>query len=162
VDPPLAQSLKSETNPESRTVMEVHVMRKRWTGSLLILVSLFLPVAVPAEGGEDELGIFTGSREVRLAHGALFNGKVLAEGTYHLMWGMNRDRERVEVRLFQGKRMVATVGGRLAERDAASPYDSVVFTRSRIGERELSEIRFAGSRSVISLIDDSAALAGSR
>ena len=66
---------------------------------------------------------------------------------------MNQAQDRVEVRLYEGRRMVASATGRLEHRDAASAYDSLVFSRASTGDRELTEIRFAGSPAVISLLD---------
>ena len=134
-------------------------MRERSVGSVGIgivksLLFSFLsavPLFLAAHAAESS--IYSGTREVRLDGGAVFDGQVLPAGTYKLSWGMNRDRERVEVRLYDGPRVVATAVGRLVDRDAASVYDSVVFSRARTGDRELAEIRFAGSQEAISLLD---------
>lgn len=134
---------------------------------LNVVAALIFSIAPPAlalvlAAPGHEAAVYTGTREVRLDHGAVFDGELLPEGTYRLAWGMNRDRERVEVRLFEGRRMVATSTGRLVDRPSVSPYDSVVFTRARNGERELAEIRFAGSASAIALVEDAPTVAGSR
>ena len=131
-------------------------MRERCIGlgiasSLLFSFLSVLPLALVARAGESS--VYAGSREVRLEHGAVFDGKVFPAGLYNLSWGVNREQDRVEVRLYEGRRMVASATGRLEQRDAASPYDSVVYSRARTGDRELAEIRFAGSPSVIALLD---------
>lgn len=129
-------------------------MRERSIG-LAILRSLLLsflsvvPLALAAHAGEST--VYSGTREVRLAEGAVFDGRAFPAGLYNLSWGVNRDGDRVEVRLYEGRRMVASATGRLEQREAASPYDSLVYSRARTGDRELAEIRFAGSPSVISL-----------
>jgi len=119
-------------------------------GSLLLSFLSVLPLALVAHAGESTL--YSGTREVRLDHDAVFDGKVFPAGLYNLTWGVNRDQDRVEVRLYEGRRMVASASGRLEQRDAASPYDSIVYSRARTGDRELAEIRFAGSPAVISLL----------
>jgi hypothetical protein len=93
-----------------------------------------------------------GTREIRLQASSLFDGALLPAGLYELAWGTNRDGERVEVRLYQGRRMLRSAQGRVIELATASPHDSVLFTRARNGERELSEIRFSGSSSAIELV----------
>ena len=123
---------------------------------LEILLALLFSIAPPAvavalAAPEPEPSIYSGTREVRLEKSAVFDGEVLPAGLYSLSWGMNRDRERVEVRLYEGRRMLASATGRLVERDAPSAYDSIAFSRARTGDRELAEIRFAGTASVIAL-----------
>lgn len=129
------------------------------------LVAAMLLAVTPHALGAHEGGssVYSGTREVRLTAGALFDGQRFEAGVYQLSWRMNRDRDVVEVRLYQGRRMVASATGRLVEREAASAYDSVVFSRARTGHRELTEIRFAGSEAAISLMEDgSSAVAGTR
>ena len=123
---------------------------------LEILIALILSIAPPAvalalAGPEPGPSIHAGTREVRLQESAVFDGTVLPAGIYSLSWGMSQDPERVEVRLYEGRHMRAAVTGRLVEREAPSTYDSIVFNRARGGDRELAEIRFAGSASVITL-----------
>ena len=130
-------------------------MRERCIGLGIVSSILFsflsvLPLALVAHAGESS--VYSGSREVRLEHGAVFDGKVFPAGLYNLSWGVNQAQDRVEVRLYEGRRMVASATGRLEHRDAASPYDSIVYSRARTGDRELAEIRFAGSPAVISLL----------
>jgi hypothetical protein len=142
-------------------------MRERCIGLGIVSSILFsflsvLPLALVAHAGEDS--VYSGSREVRLEHGAVFDGKVFPAGLYSLSWGVNQAQDRVEVRLYEGRRMVASATGTLERRDAPSPYDSIVFSRVRTGDRELAEIRFAGSPSVIALLDTGSApaVAGTR
>ena len=135
-------------------------MRERCIGlgiasSLLFSFLSVLPLALVAHAGESS--VYAGSREVRLEHGAVFDGKVFPAGLYNLSWGVNQAQDRVEVRLYEGRRMVASATGRLEHRHAASPYDSIVYSRARTGDRELAEIRFAGSPAVIALLHDEGA-----
>ena len=137
-------------------------MRERSIGfailrSLLLSFLSLVPLALAAHAGESTP--YSGTREVRLAEGAVFDGRVVPAGLYNLSWGVNREQDRVEVRLYEGRRMVASTAGRLEQRDAASPYDSLVYSRARTGDRELAEIRFAGSPSVISLVSRDAVTA---
>jgi hypothetical protein len=141
-------------------------MRERCIGLGIVSSILFsflsvLPLALVAHAGEDS--VYAGAREVRLEHGAVFDGKVFPAGLYNLSWGVNREQDRVEVRLYEGRRMVASATGRLEQRDAASPYDSIVYSRARTGDRELAEIRFAGSSAVIAVLgSDGAAITAAR
>lgn len=121
-----------------------------------MLALLLLSLTAPAWA---EQAIFTGSREVRLSNGAVFDGKPIASGVYNIQWGTNGDLDRVQVQLSQGRRVVATATARLIEHPVASPYDSVLL---RTGDRELTEIRFAGKTSAIALFDAGGAVAGSR
>ena len=130
-------------------------MRERCIGlgivsSLLFSFLSVLPLALVAHAGESS--VYSGTREVRLEHGAMFDGKVFPAGLYNLSWGVNQAQDRIEVRLYEGRRMVASATGRLEHRDIASPYDSIVYNRARTGDRELAEIRFAGSPAVIALL----------
>ena len=118
--------------------------------SLIFSFLSLVPLALAAHAGESTP--YSGTREVRLQQDAVFDGRVFPAGLYNLSWGLNREQDRVEVRLFEGRRMVASATGRLEQRDAASPYDSLVYSRARTGNRELAEIRFAGSPSVIALL----------
>ena len=124
-----------------------------------MLALLLLSLTAPAWA---EQAIFTGSREVRLSDGAVFDGKPIAAGVYNLQWGTNGDLDRVQVQLSQGRRVVATATARLIELPVVSPYDSVLLSRIRTGDRELAEIRFAGKTSAIALFDAGGAVAGSR
>ena len=121
-----------------------------------MLALLLLSLTAPAWA---EQAIFTGSREVRLSNGAVFDGKPIASGVYNIQWGTNGDLDRVQVQLSRGRRVVATATARLIEHPVASPYDSVLL---RTGDRELTEIRFAGKTSAIALFDAGGAVAGSR
>ena len=69
------------------------------------LALMLLSLTAPAWA---EQAIFTGSREVRLSDGAVFDGKPIAAGVYNLRWGTNGDLNRVQVQLSQGRRVVAT------------------------------------------------------
>ena len=128
-----------------------------------MLALLILALAAPALAeGPSEPTIFTGSRQVRLSSGAVFNGQPVPSGLYNLVWGTNGDLERVQVQLSRGHRMVATATARLIELPAASPYDSVLLSRIRTGDLELAQIRFAGKTSAIALFDAGGAVAASR
>ena len=128
-------------------------------GSLaVLLVSVAAPVRAESVG---QGAIFSGSREVRLSDGAVVDGKPVPAGVYHIAWATNGDLERVQVHLYRGSRSVASATGRLIERPTISPYDSVMITRARTGDRELAEIRFAGKTSAIALLDAGSSDAGS-
>jgi len=124
----------------------------------LLLVSL--AGQVRAEGAEEH-AIFTGSRDVRLADGTVFDGKPIPTRLYSLQWATNGDLERVQVQLSSGHHRVATAMARMIELPAASPYDSVIL-KSGPGGLELTEIRFAGKKSAIALVDASDAVASNR
>ena len=127
------------------------------------LALLALALTAPLHAGSvGDQKIFTGSREVRLSNGAVFDGKAIPPGLYDLHWGTNGDLERVQVQLSRGRRVVAATTARLIDHPVASPYDSVLLSRIRGGELELAEIRFAGKTSAIALFDASGAVAGSR
>jgi len=127
------------------------------------LALLLLALVAPARAeGAGEHAIFTGSREVRLADGTVFDGKPLPTRVYHVQWATNGDLERVQVQLSSGHHRVATAMAQLIELPDASPYDSVVLSRNRAGELELVEIRFAGKKSAIALFDATGSVARNR
>ena len=135
-------------------------MRERTIGlgilrSLILSLVAVIPLALAAHAGQDSIN--SGSREVRLDHGVIFDGRVLPAGVYSLSWDGTKSSDTVEVKLYNGHQVVATALGRLVDRDATSPYNSIVFNRTGSGDRELAEIRFAGSVAVISLADGAAA-----
>ena len=135
-------------------------MRERTIGlgilrSLILSLVAVIPLALAAHAGQDSIN--SGSREVRLDHGVIFDGRVLPAGVYSLSWDGTKSSDTVEVKLYNGHQVVATALGRLEDRDATSPYNSIVFNRTGSGDRELAEIRFAGSEAVISLADGAGA-----
>jgi len=119
--------------------------------SFILSLVAVLPLALAAHAGQDSIN--SGSREVRLDHGVLFDGRVLPAGVYSLSWDGTKASDTIEVKLYNGHQVVATALGHIVDRDAASPYNSIVFNRTGSGDRELAEIRFAGSEAAISLAE---------
>lgn len=76
------------------------------------------------------------------------NGQVLPAGNYQLRWegtGAN-----VELSFMQGKKEIAKTSAKVIELEKASDYDSAVLDHSS-GKASVSEVRFAGKKTALSL-----------
>lgn len=120
--------------------------KKRFlVGVASLVLGLAAQLALAGAGGNTTEGF----RHIKVSGGIQLNGQELKDGTYRLSWKPSGDG--VDVRLDQGSRQVATVSGKLVERGDSSLYDAVVYLPNASGKQELVEIRFAGSKSAISL-----------
>jgi hypothetical protein len=82
------------------------------------------------------------------------SGKSLAAGEYSVKWEGNGPN--VELNIFQGKKVVATIPARLIGLDRSAAGNTAVVKRNGDGSRTLSEIRFAGKKYALALGDESA------
>ena len=114
-------------------------------GAAALVLALAAQLTVAGAGGNTTEGF----RHIKVSGGVQLNGQELKDGTYRLSWKQNGDG--MDVRLDQGSRQVATASGKLVERGDSSLYDAVVYLPDAAGKQELVEIRFAGSKSAISL-----------
>ena len=114
-------------------------------GTTALVLALTAQLALAGAGGNTAEGF----RHIKVSGGIQFNGQELKDGTYRLSWKQNGDG--MDVRLDQGSRQFGTANGKLVERGDSSLYDAVVYLPDASGKQELVEIRFAGSKSAISL-----------
>ena len=82
------------------------------------------------------------------------SGKSLAAGEYNVKW--EGTGPNVELNIFQGKKVVATIPARLIDLDRSAPGNTSVIKRNGDGSKTLSEIRFAGKKYALALGDESA------
>ena len=93
------------------------------------------------------------TREIRIESGTVLEGQPLPTGSYSLSWKPNGRTDEVEVAILDGKKVVASATARFVDRDARSDYDTIVYRRGVTGTHEIVEIRFAGKRQVIRVLD---------
>jgi hypothetical protein len=134
--PPDRRKGKSE-NPN---LIKGETMRIRnHAGKWAVTLALALGVAGPAFGSE--------SRHVDLGRGVTINGTEIAPGKYKVTWDSSQPETTVT---FKHKKSVVTATGTIVERPQAYENDSVVYDEDGSGNTTLVEIRFAGSKKVIS------------
>ena len=125
-------------------------------GATALVLALAAQLVLAGAGGTTTDGF----RHIKVTGGIQFAGQELKDGTYRLSWKQNGDG--MDVRLDQGSRKFGTASGKLVERADSSLYDAVVYVSDAAGNQELAEIRFAGSKSAISLKGEGAPQAASR
>ena len=76
------------------------------------------------------------------------NGQQLPAGEYQVRW--TGTGSSVELSFLQGKKEVAKTSAKMIDLDNASPSDAAVIDNSS-GKASVSQIRFAGKKSAISL-----------
>jgi hypothetical protein len=96
-----------------------------------------------------------------LQHPTSVAGTKLESGSYTVQWEGNGDQ--VELKIYQGKKQVATTSAHMVDLQAAAPYSSAIVTTDSNGALTLSQIRFAGKKKAIEISADggSAGAAGS-
>ena len=96
-----------------------------------------------------------------LLHPTSVAGTTLASGSYTVQWEGNGDQ--VEVKIYQGKKQVATTSGHIVELGSPARYSSAIVSTDANGGASLSEIRFAGKKMAIDISGEggSAGAAGS-
>ena len=105
-------------------------------------VALALAVVGPAFAGE--------SRHVDLGKGVTIDGNQLTAGKYKVSWDSNKPQTTVT---FKHKKSIVSTTGNIVERPQAYDNDSVVYSVDDSGNTTLVEIRFAGSKKVLSFSD---------
>jgi len=87
------------------------------------------------------------------------NGQSLPAGDYQVRW--TGSGSSLELSFLQGKKEVAKTTAKMVDLDNAPNYDGAVIDRSS-GKAAVSQIRFAGKKSAISLSgSDRASMSGS-
>ena len=84
---------------------------------------------------------------MELLHPTSVAGTKLASGNYTVQWEGNGDQ--VELKIYQGKKQVATTSAHIVQLDSASPYSSAIVSTDGNGGATLSQIRFAGKKLAI-------------
>lgn len=112
---------------------------KRTLGITMVALAFMLVVGVGAKAKD--------SRDVVLFHDASLAGTHLASGRYHVNWETHSPEATVTFQ--QGKKVLATADGKVADRGKKYGSNEVVYTENPNGSRVIQEIRFAGSSEVI-------------
>ncbi len=87
------------------------------------------------------------SRNVLLHYDATVAGSHLASGEYDVQWQTHSPAATVS--FSQGKKVVATVEGKVVDRGTKYPANQVVYGEAANGGHDIQEIRFKGSSEVI-------------
>jgi len=84
-----------------------------------------------------------------LQHPTTVAGTKLQSGSYTVQWEGNGDQ--VELKIYQGKKQVATTSAHLVDLQAPPSYSSAIVTMDSTGALTLSQIRFAGKKKAIEI-----------
>lgn len=114
----------------------------------LSLKSVFLAVTVLAAGSA--LAANKGSLE--LQHPTTVAGKQLSSGTYTVQWEGSGDQ--VDLKIYQGKNVVASTPARVMKVDHPIRSNSAVVAANADKTYTLSEIRFAGKKFALGIVND--------
>lgn len=120
----------------------------------LSLKSVFLAVTVLAAGSA--LAANKGSLE--LQHPTTVAGKQLAVGSYTVQWEGSGDQ--VDLKIYQGKNVVASAPARVLKIDRPIASNSAVVSANPDKTYTLSEIRFAGKKFALDIVNDASSGAG--
>ena len=81
---------------------------------------------------------------LELQHPTAVAGKTLATGNYVVRWEGKGDQ--VDLKIYQGKNVVASLPARVIQLSSPAGYNSAVINQSSDGTSSLAEIRFGGKK----------------
>lgn len=93
-----------------------------------------------------------GKGSLGLQHPTQVAGKTLDSGNYSVRWDGKGDQ--VELKIFKGKNMVASVPARVIQLSSAAPFDSAVVNNDSSGSMSLAQIRFGGKKYALEVSSD--------
>ncbi len=114
----------------------------------LSLKSIFLAVTVLAAGS----ALAANKGTLELQHPTTVAGKQLAMGNYTVQWEGTGDQ--VDVKIYQGKNVVASTPARVLKIDHPIGSNSAVVAANADKTYTLSEIRFAGKKFALGIVND--------
>ena len=117
------------------------VLKSSFKGTLLAAVVLLAGSALAASKGSLEL-----------QHPTNVAGKQLNAGTYTVQWEGTGDQ--VELKLYQGKNVVASTSARVVKEGRPAARASAVVVANGDGTSSLSEIRFRGKDFALQLSNE--------
>lgn len=80
----------------------------------------------------------------------------LSAGDYTISWDSNgQSNNNVEVTILRGRKVVATMPGKLIDLNRGADNNSAVVKNNGDGTRSLAEVRFSGKRYALALGDQS-------
>ena len=103
-----------------------------------LVLAILLPAAALAE-------THTGS--LNLPTAASLNGKQLEPGIYKVRW--EGEGSSAQISILKGKATVASANANVVNRDRAERSNSVVFSSATDLQKNISEIRFEGKKTVL-------------
>ena len=116
----------------------------------LSLKSIFLAVTVLAAGS----ALAANKGSLQLQHPTNVAGKQLATGSYTVQWEGNGDQ--VDLKIYQGKNVVASTPARVLKVDHPIASNSAVVEANADKTYTLSEIRFAGKKFALGIANEAA------
>ena len=91
---------------------------------------------------------------LQLSQAVNVNGKQLPAGAYSVKW--HGKGPNVQASIMKGKNVVATVPVRLVDLDRTPDRDASVITGNADGSRSLTQIRFSGKKSALTIGEEAA------
>ena len=113
-------------------------LKNMFKGGLLTMLLLFAVGAFAASKGG-----------LQLQHPTNVGGKQLATGTYSVQWDGIGDQ--VALKVFQGKKEVASTSAHVVKMDHPASYDQTITSSGSDGNSTLTEIRFRGKNFALTL-----------
>ena len=107
-----------------------------------LLAALVLVILLPAAALAET---HTGS--LNLPTAASLNGKQLEPGIYNVRW--EGEGSSAQISILKGKATVASANANVVNRDRAERSNSVVFSSATDVQKNISEIRFEGKKTVL-------------
>jgi len=99
---------------------------------------------------------FAADKTITFSSASTMNGKVVAPGEYKISYDIKGST--ADLKLMQGKKVVATATGEVVEQKTASPYDAVVNRKNADGTNSVVEFQFAKQKQVIRLAPEATAV----
>jgi hypothetical protein len=95
-----------------------------------------------------------GKGSLGLQHPTNVAGKTLESGKYSVRWEGNG--EQVELKIYRGKNVVASIPARVVQMSSPAPFDSAVVNSDGSGTASLAQIRFGGKKYALQISNDGA------
>jgi hypothetical protein len=118
--------------------VNVSSLKNTVKGGFLALLVLFGMSAFAANKGS-----------LQLQHPTSVAGKQLATGAYTVQWDGTGDQ--VDLKVYQGKKEVASTSARVVKMEQAANYDQTITSAGNDGSSALTEIRFRGKKFALQL-----------
>jgi len=100
-------------------------------------------------------GFATSKGSLELQHPTSVGGKPLASGNYKVQWEGTGDQ--VELKIYQGKNVVASTSARLVTVEHPFPNDAIVVNANGDGSTSLSRITFGGKKYALEIAGEAGA-----
>jgi len=98
---------------------------------------------------------FAAEKNVTFVSPSNMNGKTIAPGDYKVSYDIKGST--ADVKLLQGKKVVATATGQVVENTKPAPYNAVVNQKNADGSNSVVEFQFANQKQTIRLTTEGTA-----